>query len=32
MALQREEELKSTLKWLEKAWRELNEVKVLLGI
>ncbi|KAG2737857.1 hypothetical protein P692DRAFT_20883167 [Suillus brevipes Sb2] len=32
MALQREEELKNALKSLEKAWRELDEVKVLLGI
>ncbi|KAG1767577.1 hypothetical protein EDD22DRAFT_950024 [Suillus occidentalis] len=32
MALQREEELKDTLKSLEKAWRELEEVRKLLGI
>jgi hypothetical protein len=32
MALQREEELKDTLRYLEKAWREIEEVRKLLGI
>lgn len=32
MALRREEELQELVRYLEGAWRELNEVKKLLGI
>lgn len=32
MALRREEELQETMRYLENAWRELTEVKKVLGI
>jgi hypothetical protein len=32
MALRREEELQELVRYLEGAWRELSEVKKLLGI
>jgi hypothetical protein len=32
LALQKEQELEDTIKWVENAWKELVEVRRLLGI